>query len=269
MVTLTVPAALYEWLHVDETAAMEPEENRAALNGAKVAKNGSAKVTATLAVHRDLLDCAWTLAGGDGLESDAREVRAHRAYAKSIGEAERSAAGEPVKAPTDSVPPVRKAKAGHTLYTAPDGTTRESKRAYAAALAIFNPAEAIKDPGVVSFHGTPASAEAAGRTWGRQGYRVMVVPVTTDGTTDADLAARITAMRTAADEANIPAQEIAKAEAKRDRAAADVARYRERTPDPRFGETAETLAGWLAKAEEERDTAAATADQWRAQLASA
>lgn len=284
-VTLSMPGALADFLRVEETAPMEEgTATREALLEAETVRRGagySLSVTAPLAIHRELLDLAWTLAGGEGLDSSPSEIRAYRTYRDRIAQAATAATAAPREAkaepaavaptltPQEVTKAARRAKAGHTLYTAPDGTTRESKREYAAALAIFNPAEAIKAPWVESFHGTAALADKAGQGFARMGYRLMVVPVTTDGTTDVDLAARIAALRTEADTANIPAQEVATAEAKRDRAAADVARYQEREPDARFGETAETLAGWLAKAEEERDMAAATADHWRAQLTSA
>ncbi|MFE9993520.1 hypothetical protein [Streptomyces avermitilis] len=86
-VTLTMPAALVDFLYVEETAAMEDPDTRKALTEAKNGRGGTLKVTGPLQVHRDLLDWAWTLAGGDGLESDPSEVRAYRAYAKRIDEA--------------------------------------------------------------------------------------------------------------------------------------------------------------------------------------
>ncbi|WP_406730736.1 hypothetical protein [Streptomyces sp. NBC_01794] len=86
-VTLTMPAALVDFLYLEETAAMEDPDTRKALTEAKNGRGGTLKVTGPLQVHRDLLDWAWTLAGGDGLESDPSEVRAYKAYAKRIDEA--------------------------------------------------------------------------------------------------------------------------------------------------------------------------------------
>ncbi|MET7573398.1 DEAD/DEAH box helicase family protein [Streptomyces sp. NPDC005492] len=86
-VTLTMPAALVDFLNVDETAAMEDPDTRKALKEAKPGRKGTLKVTGPIEVHRALLEWAWTLEGGEGLESDPSEVRAYRAYRKAIDEA--------------------------------------------------------------------------------------------------------------------------------------------------------------------------------------
>ncbi|MFC9280837.1 hypothetical protein, partial [Streptomyces collinus] len=85
-VTLTMPAALVNFLNVPETAAMEDPDTRKALTEAVPGRNGTLKVTGPIDVHRALLEWAWTLEGGEGLDSDPSEVRAYRAYAKRIEE---------------------------------------------------------------------------------------------------------------------------------------------------------------------------------------
>ncbi|MFD7505394.1 hypothetical protein [Streptomyces sp. NPDC059850] len=87
-VTLTMPAALVDFLDVDETAAMEDPDTRKALKEAKPGRRGTLQVTGPIEVHRALLQWAWTLEGGEGLESDPGEVRAYKAYAKRIDEAD-------------------------------------------------------------------------------------------------------------------------------------------------------------------------------------
>ncbi|MFF4543628.1 SNF2-related protein [Streptomyces sp. NPDC001406] len=86
-VTLTLPAALVDFLNVEETAAMEDPDTRKALKEAKPGRKGTLKVTGPIEVHRALLEWAWALEGGEGLESDPSEVRAYRAYRKAIDEA--------------------------------------------------------------------------------------------------------------------------------------------------------------------------------------
>ncbi|MFE2181359.1 UvrD-helicase domain-containing protein [Streptomyces sp. NPDC059455] len=86
-VTLTMPEALVDFLYVEETAAMEDPDTRKALTEAKRGRSGTLKVTGPIEVHRALLDWAWTLAGGEGMESDPAEVRAYGNYAKRIDEA--------------------------------------------------------------------------------------------------------------------------------------------------------------------------------------
>ncbi|MFF4902259.1 hypothetical protein [Streptomyces sp. NPDC001068] len=87
LVTLTMPEALADFLNVDETAAMEDPDTRKALTEAVRGRNGTLKVTAPIETHRALLEWAWTLAGGEGLDSDPKEVRAHRNYTKRVDEA--------------------------------------------------------------------------------------------------------------------------------------------------------------------------------------
>ncbi|NUL21834.1 hypothetical protein [Streptomyces lunaelactis] len=87
-VTLTMPSALADFLNVDETAAMEDPDTRKALTEAVPGRNGTLKVTGPIGVHRALLQWAWMLEGGDGLESDPSEVRAFKAYSKRVDEAE-------------------------------------------------------------------------------------------------------------------------------------------------------------------------------------
>ncbi|MFM9647764.1 hypothetical protein ACKI1S_16650 [Streptomyces galilaeus] len=87
-VTLSMPAALVDFLNVDETAAMEDPDTRKALKEAKPGRRGTLQVTGPIDVHRALLRWAWALEGGEGLESDPAEMRAYRAYAKRIDEAD-------------------------------------------------------------------------------------------------------------------------------------------------------------------------------------
>ncbi|MEU3201010.1 hypothetical protein [Streptomyces sp. NPDC006996] len=87
-VTLTMPAVLADFLNVDETAAMEDPDTRKALKEATPGRRGTLQVTGPIEVHRALLQWAWTLEGGEGLESNPREVRAYKAYAKRIDEAD-------------------------------------------------------------------------------------------------------------------------------------------------------------------------------------
>ncbi|WP_411147385.1 hypothetical protein [Streptomyces sp. A30] len=87
-VTLTMPAALVDFLNVDETAAMEDPDTRKALKEAKPGRRGTLQVTGPIDVHHALFRWAWALEGGEGLESDPAEMRAYRAYAKRIDEAD-------------------------------------------------------------------------------------------------------------------------------------------------------------------------------------
>ncbi|MFE4579446.1 hypothetical protein ACFRKC_27655, partial [Streptomyces chartreusis] len=88
LVTLTMPEALADFLNVEETAAMEDPDTRKALTEATRGRNGTLKVTAPIETHRALLEWAWTLAGGEGLDSDPKEVRAYNNYTKRVDEAE-------------------------------------------------------------------------------------------------------------------------------------------------------------------------------------
>ncbi|MFI7415361.1 hypothetical protein ACIBU0_42675 [Streptomyces sp. NPDC049627] len=87
LVTLTMPEALADFLNVEETAAMEDPDTRKALTEATRGRNGTLRVTAPIETHRALLEWAWTLAGGEGLESDPKEVRAYNNYTKRVDEA--------------------------------------------------------------------------------------------------------------------------------------------------------------------------------------
>lgn len=88
---IDMPGKVADFLNVDETAPMEEgTATRAALLDSKRINRGkgySLRVTAPLSVHRELLEWAWTLAGGEGLESDPGEVKAYRTYADRIEEA--------------------------------------------------------------------------------------------------------------------------------------------------------------------------------------
>ncbi|WP_143052048.1 hypothetical protein [Streptomyces sp. 2131.1] len=87
LVTLTMPEALADFLSVDETAAMEDPDTRKALTEATRRRNGTLKVTAPIETHRALLEWAWTLAGGEGQESNPKEIRAYNNYTKRVDEA--------------------------------------------------------------------------------------------------------------------------------------------------------------------------------------
>ncbi|MGW4086959.1 hypothetical protein ACWEGS_28405 [Streptomyces sp. NPDC004822] len=84
LVTLTMPEALADFLNVEETAAMEDPDTRKALTEATRGRNGTLKVTAPIETHRALLEWAWTLAGGEGLESVPKDVRAYNSYTKRV-----------------------------------------------------------------------------------------------------------------------------------------------------------------------------------------
>lgn len=86
-VTLTMPRSLVDFLHVEETAAMEDPDTRKALVEASPSRNGGLKVTGPIEVHQALLKWAWMLEGGEGLESDPEDARAYRNYAKRIEQA--------------------------------------------------------------------------------------------------------------------------------------------------------------------------------------
>ncbi|MEV5279827.1 hypothetical protein ACFYMW_26185 [Streptomyces sp. NPDC006692] len=86
-VTLTMPRPLVDFLHVEETAAMEDPDTRKALVEASPSRNGGLKVTGPIEVHQALLKWAWMLEGGEGLESDPEDARAYRNYAKRIEQA--------------------------------------------------------------------------------------------------------------------------------------------------------------------------------------
>ncbi|MFD7552426.1 hypothetical protein [Streptomyces sp. NPDC059816] len=86
-VTLTMPRPLADFLHVEETAAMEDPDTRKALVEASPSRNGGLKVTGPIEVHQALLKWAWMLEGGEGLESDPEDARAYRNYAKRIEQA--------------------------------------------------------------------------------------------------------------------------------------------------------------------------------------
>ncbi|MCD9904617.1 hypothetical protein LUR56_40095 [Streptomyces sp. MT29] len=112
-VTLTMPSALVDFLLVPETVAMEDPDTRKALTEAKRGRNGSLRVTGPVDVHRALLAWAWTLEGGEGLESDPDEARAYKAYEKRIDGAaaelrrrrDEAEAGQ-ANAPESGTPPI-------------------------------------------------------------------------------------------------------------------------------------------------------------------
>ncbi|MEU1273522.1 hypothetical protein [Streptomyces sp. NPDC005799] len=108
LVTLTMPEALADFLHVEETAAMEDPDTRKALTEATRGRNGTLKVTAPIETHRALLEWAWTLAGGEGLDSDPKEIRAYNNYTKRVDEAaaklQQSREERHVDAPDANVP---------------------------------------------------------------------------------------------------------------------------------------------------------------------
>lgn len=123
-VTLTMPSALADFLNVDETAAMEDPDTRKALTEAMPGRNGTLKVTGPIGVHRALLQWAWMLEGGDGLESDPSEVRAFKAYSKRVDEAEaelkrRRAKQDAAAAPKEEGRDAPEAAAGTDSVTPP------------------------------------------------------------------------------------------------------------------------------------------------------
>ncbi|MEU2585327.1 hypothetical protein ABZ612_20665 [Streptomyces avermitilis] len=108
LVTLTMPEALADFLHVEETAAMEDPDTRKALTEATRGRNGTLKVTAPIETHRALVEWAWTLAGGEGLDSDPKDIRAYNNYTKRVDEAaaklQQSREARHVDAPDANVP---------------------------------------------------------------------------------------------------------------------------------------------------------------------
>ncbi|MGW8387111.1 UvrD-helicase domain-containing protein [Streptomyces albidoflavus] len=116
LVTLTLPAAVVDFLN-DGDVAMEDPDTRRALRQATRGRSGTLKVTGPLDVHADLLKLVWPIAGGDGVESDPREARAYRAYEKRIDSARQRKTGNatpagpsvraetaPALAPTEPAP---------------------------------------------------------------------------------------------------------------------------------------------------------------------
>ncbi|MFJ2225547.1 hypothetical protein ACIOFY_36595 [Streptomyces anulatus] len=102
LVTVTMPEALVDFLYVEETNPMEDPDTRKALTESVAGRNGTRRVTAPVGVHRALLEWAWTLAGGEGLESDPAEVRAYRDYTKRV---DKAAEKLPARAPKNDAPP--------------------------------------------------------------------------------------------------------------------------------------------------------------------
>ncbi|MFB7403371.1 hypothetical protein ACFCZR_24660 [Streptomyces rubiginosohelvolus] len=102
LITVTMPEELVDFLYVEETNPMEDPDTRKALTESVAGRNGTRKVTAPVGVHRALLEWAWTLAGGEGLESDPDEARAYREYTKRV---DKAAAKIPARAPKNDVPP--------------------------------------------------------------------------------------------------------------------------------------------------------------------
>ncbi|MFI6142453.1 hypothetical protein ACIBCC_30205 [Streptomyces griseus] len=106
LITVTMPKELVDFLYVDETAPMEDPDTRKALSESAEGRNGARKVTAPVSVHRELLEGAWTLAGGEGLESDPGEARAYREYTKRV---DKAADKIPARAPKNDAPPAPEA----------------------------------------------------------------------------------------------------------------------------------------------------------------
>ncbi|MFD5856055.1 PKD domain-containing protein [Streptomyces chartreusis] len=86
-VTLTMPAAVAEWLLDDDTWDGKDPDTRKALEEAKRGKNGTLRVTAPIDVHHILLEQASPLSG-DGSDATPTEIRGYSNYAKRIGEAD-------------------------------------------------------------------------------------------------------------------------------------------------------------------------------------
>jgi hypothetical protein len=102
---IDIPGALAAHLAESE---LEPLAQKA-FDGAQVTRRGrheSRRVTASVAVHRYLLERCWTLAGGPGVEATPAERRAYRTYSERIETAESAPAGagpNPTKQATDHV----------------------------------------------------------------------------------------------------------------------------------------------------------------------
>ncbi|WP_406150733.1 hypothetical protein [Streptomyces anulatus] len=87
-ITVTMPEILVGFLYDDQSDPMVDPDTRKALTESVAGPNGTRKITGPVAVHRALLAAAWTLEGGEGLESDPGEVQAYRDYAKRIDQAD-------------------------------------------------------------------------------------------------------------------------------------------------------------------------------------
>lgn len=88
---VVMPGTLADHLTEDGTAPMEDgTATRKALTQAETIRRGkgySLRVLAPMSVHRELLELAWPLAGGEGSEATPAERKAYRAYADRIEEA--------------------------------------------------------------------------------------------------------------------------------------------------------------------------------------
>ncbi|MFD5784082.1 recombinase family protein [Streptomyces sp. NPDC126933] len=88
---VVMPGTLADHLTEDGTAPMEDgTATRKALTQAETVRRGkgySLRVLAPMSVHREILELAWPLAGGEGSESTPAERKAYRAYADRIEEA--------------------------------------------------------------------------------------------------------------------------------------------------------------------------------------
>ncbi|MFF8696237.1 hypothetical protein ACF08W_28900 [Streptomyces sp. NPDC015144] len=87
LVTLTMPAAVAEWLLEPDTWDGKDADTRKALEGAKRRKDGTLRVTAPMDVHHILLEQAGALSG-DGGDAEPNEIRGFNNYAKRIGDAD-------------------------------------------------------------------------------------------------------------------------------------------------------------------------------------
>lgn len=100
-----------------------------------------------------------------------------------------------------------------TTFTAPNGETKNSKtRTYTDALIIFNPKEPWAEPRIASWHTSHKLAAKASGTRTSQGFRCIIVPVTSDGSIDNAWTLQIFYLRTQQDIDNIPAMRILAAE---------------------------------------------------------
>lgn len=82
-VTLTMPDALVGFL---EDLDLAPDAQAAYDAGTPVpgSRYATRRITATVEVHRYLLERCWVLAGGPGVEATAGERRAYQLYRKHI-----------------------------------------------------------------------------------------------------------------------------------------------------------------------------------------
>ncbi|MER6616282.1 UvrD-helicase domain-containing protein [Streptomyces xantholiticus] len=86
LITLTMPAAVAEWLLEEDTWDSKDPDSRKALSEAKGGKNGALKVTAPIEVHHALLEMSAVLSG-DGSDAEPNEIRGYNNYAKRVDQA--------------------------------------------------------------------------------------------------------------------------------------------------------------------------------------